>query len=382
MKAERLTFDLFGNRVIETPDTEGIKYTGSKKKLLPHIIDIIINKTNSRTILDGFSGSTRVSQALAKLGYDIISNDISVWSRVFGTCYLLNNQPRKFYKELITELNNTKPIDGWFSQYYGGFPNGGSAVQKDGLKRPWQIHNTRKLDGIREKIDQLRLSEVEKAICLTSLILALDKVDSTLGHYVAYLREWSPRSYYNLNLEIPKVFVSNENHMVTSEDAFSVASKNVDLAYYDPPYGSNNDKMPPSRVRYASYYHLWTTICLNDKPKLFGKSMRRNDSSDKVSGSVFEEFRRNSETGRFIAVEAIERLIRHTSAKWILLSYSSTSRGTAEELNEILNENCSVVEVRKINYKRNVMANMKSTNEWIKETQNKNQEFLFLLNKG
>ena len=45
----------------------------------------------------------------------------------------------------------------------------------------------------------------------------------------------------------------------------------VDLAYYDPPYGSNNDKMPPSRVRYASYYHVWTTIIQNDRPELFGK---------------------------------------------------------------------------------------------------------------
>jgi adenine-specific DNA methylase len=48
-----------------------------------------------------------------------------------------------------------------------------------------------------------------------------------------------------------------------------------DLAYFDPPYGSNNEKRPPSRVRYAAYYHLWTSICRFDRPILFGKAQRR-----------------------------------------------------------------------------------------------------------
>ena len=39
-----------------------------------------------RTVIDGFSGSTRVSQALARTGYDTTSNDISVWSEVLATC--------------------------------------------------------------------------------------------------------------------------------------------------------------------------------------------------------------------------------------------------------------------------------------------------------
>ncbi len=96
--------------------------------------------------------------------------------------------------------------------------------------------------------------------------------------------------------------------------SISFPSVDADLAYYDPPYGSNNDKMPPSRVRYASYYHLWSSICLFDNPQLFGKAKRRADTSDMLSASVFEEFRRN-ETGRFVVVEAIERLLRQTKAQ-------------------------------------------------------------------
>lgn len=226
------------------------------------------------------------------------------------------------------------------------------------------------------------LSPIEQAVALTSLILALDKVDSTLGHYASYLKQWSPRSYNTLHLEIPKTFVSEAKHQVTRQDVFSMANCDVDLAYYDPPYGSNNEKMPPSRVRYSSYYHLWKTICLNDKPEIFGKAKRRADTSDRVVGSVFEEFRRNLKTGRFIAVEAIEHLIQHTKARWILLSYSSAGRGTAEEVDYILRKNGEILAVRKIDYKRNVMASMKWTNEWLRTTENKNQEFLFLINKG
>ena len=256
------------------------------------------------------------------------------------------------------------------------------SVQHDGLKKPWQIHNTRKLDGIREEIDNLSLSPVEKSVALTSLIFGLDRVDSTLGHFVSYLKNWSPRSFNELRLEVPSLFIATEGSEVVCEDVFSIADRNVDLAYFDPPYGSNNEKMPPSRVRYASYYHLWTTICLNDSPELFGKSMRRSDTSDTISGSAFEEFKRNPDSGRFLAVEAIERLIQSTAARWIILSYSSGGRATADEMNDILSTNGNVIEIIKLDYKRNVMAGMKWTNEWLRDAESPNQEFLFLIDKG
>lgn len=71
---------------IPTPRTEGIKYAGSKLKLIPHILDIIGHK-GFNTVLDGFSGTTRVSQAFAQIGMSITVNDISEWSQVFATCY-------------------------------------------------------------------------------------------------------------------------------------------------------------------------------------------------------------------------------------------------------------------------------------------------------
>src|SRR3990172_12970807 len=105
---------LFSDMVFEAPETEGIKYAGSKMKLLPFIIQLI-KKTNAKTILDGFSGTTRVSQVLAKLVYNVICNDIAVWSEVFGTCYLMNYNKPSEYESLIHHLNAVQPIDGWFT---------------------------------------------------------------------------------------------------------------------------------------------------------------------------------------------------------------------------------------------------------------------------
>lgn len=365
---------------IEVPKTEGIKYAGSKLKLLPQILRLV-KKTEAKSVLDGFSGTTRVSQALAKSGLEVTANDCSVWSEIFGTCYLLNKKSASSYRDLIDHLNNVAPEDGWFTENYGGSNEGESSAHDDGLKKPWQIKNTRKLDGIRNEIDRLDLVPEEKAVALTSLILALDRVDSTLGHFSSYLKKWSPRSCNDLLLRVPALFENELQHRVIRGDIFD-ALKNitVDLAYFDPPYGSNNEKMPPSRVRYASYYHIWTSICLNDKPSVFGKAKRRSDTSDLLAGSVFEEYRQNAE-GKFIAVEALRKLLFETRARYIILSYSSGGRATASELNEAINECGQLIEVQKINYKKNVMADMKWTSEWLRAAEQPNQEFLFLIKK-
>jgi len=53
---------------IDAPPTEGVKYAGSKLKLLPSILQLA-RRVNAKTVLDGFSGTTRVAQAFAKRGY-------------------------------------------------------------------------------------------------------------------------------------------------------------------------------------------------------------------------------------------------------------------------------------------------------------------------
>jgi adenine-specific DNA-methyltransferase len=363
----------------EAPLTQAIKYTGSKRALLPHILSLT-QTVHPRTVFDGFSGSTRVSQAYAQTGYTVYANDIAVYSQIFNTAFLLNRREPESYRPLIDHLNSLEPVDGWFTEHYGGDED---AVKQPGFKKPWQKKNTRKLDAIREEISRLNLDELERAVAITSLILALDKVDSTLGHHVSYLNEWSSRSRRDLKLELPRLWINNQNNVVMKDDVFTALKELPDavgLAYLDPPYGSNNEKMPPSRVRYASYYHLWTTICLNDRPELFGRAQRRTDTSDTQAASVFEDFRRGP-SGRFVVIEALDKLIGEIRAEHIILSYSSGGRATAKELYDVLNSHGTIIKVEEINYKKNVMAEMKWTKTWIRDTEEKNVEFLFLMEK-
>src|SRR5450830_2126258 len=110
--------------------TEGIKYAGSKLKILPYIIQVLAELKDVTTVLDGFSGSTRVSQAFGRLGYNTTANDIAVWSEVFATCYLKSTKSDQFYQDILNHLNNLKGYDGWFTENYGG--------EVGEIKRPFQ----------------------------------------------------------------------------------------------------------------------------------------------------------------------------------------------------------------------------------------------------
>lgn len=123
--------NIFNGAKIEVPKTEGIKYAGSKLKILPYIF-YMISQIEIKNVLDGFSGSTRVSQALAKAGFRTTSSDIAVWSETFAKTYLLNTKKPDEYKELIDHLNSIQGYEGWFSEHYGGTP-------ENREKRPFQL---------------------------------------------------------------------------------------------------------------------------------------------------------------------------------------------------------------------------------------------------
>ena len=77
------TLNLFDDMVVDAPETEGIKYAGSKLELLPHILQLV-NKVSPKTVLGGFAGTSWVSQMLAQTGHRVIANDISGFGPKFS----------------------------------------------------------------------------------------------------------------------------------------------------------------------------------------------------------------------------------------------------------------------------------------------------------
>ena len=360
--------------------TQSIKYIGSKKDLLHKIIHLIseVSQQDKIThVLDGFSGSTRVSQALAINGYTVISNDIAPYSEVLANCYLKTTQPRDYYQNKINILNKVDGKRGILTKLYGGNGNSTISTGQDKKKKMFQYHNTEKADNILDIIETENSSD--RNVLLTSLILALDKVDSSIGHQASYLREWAHRSYKPMILEVPRYNIYTCQHKVVKENIFDLVKKiNVDLAYFDPPYSSNNEKMPASRVRYNCYYHIWTTICLNDNPEVFGACNRRTDSRD-ANISVFEEFKKDKDTGEYITTLKIKELIESASAKYILFSYSNNGRTDKNSFVRILNSININYKFFEFNYKKNVMYSLQSTQEYVNNKEN--IEYLILIDK-
>ena len=68
--------------------------------------------------------------------------------------------------------------------------------------------------------------QLNAPVLLTSAILAMDKVDNTMGHQVAYLKNWPKRSYTSVHLEVPALIPTGKPCHVES-NAVSLTSKNT-----------------------------------------------------------------------------------------------------------------------------------------------------------
>jgi len=358
--------------------TEWIKYMWSKKEILPHIWGIV-ESLNIKSIFDWFAGTTRIGQFFNNNWFSVVSNDLNIRSSIFWQTFLLNDVSKRWvYTEKIKYLNSLEWYRWFYSENYWWIDNNWSSVQQDWKKKLRQIHNTMKLDKIRDEIEIISDNQIERSTLLTSLMFALDKVDSSLWHYSSYLRERSERSYKDMILELPHFKDQQKWNFVLNRDTFDILwSVNTDLAYYDPPYWSNNDKMPSSRVRYGQYYHIWETIIRHDKPKTIWAINKRDDATVENTYSVFEDY--HKKWNLYIPELAIFDLIENTKSKYILFSYNTNWRASIKNIINFLDKNGYKYELTNIWYKKNVMAWMKWTFDWDNLWAKENYEILLLI---
>jgi adenine-specific DNA-methyltransferase len=139
----------------------------------------------------------------------------------------------------------------------------------------------------------------------------MDEVDSTIGHYASYLSDWSPRSYREMKLRVPRSFRKRASTRFIKA-TFSISSRSIDAISLLRSAVRLEQRQDAAFARaLRAYYHLWTSICLFDNPPLSAKQTGARHER-RVSASVFEEFRKNERA--VIVVEAIERLLRERSA--------------------------------------------------------------------
>jgi adenine-specific DNA-methyltransferase len=245
-----------------------IKYLGSKRLLLDKITDLVDRSCESdSTIIDLFSGTSRVGHALKSAGYRVLANDHNRYAHTLATCYVQADSERVLVRaqSVIEELMKTKPNPGFITETY--------CVRS----RYFHPDNGARIDAIRSRIDELDLDEDLRAVVLTSLIEAADRVDSTTGVQMAYLKTWAPRATKALSMRVPDVLpaVSTGRCEAHRLEAIDAAKKLTgDLAYLDPPYNQHS---------YLGNYHLWETLVTGDRPETYGVACKRTECKERKS---------------------------------------------------------------------------------------------------
>jgi adenine-specific DNA-methyltransferase len=284
-----------------------IKYLGSKRTLT-QAIAAGASAIGARTAADLFAGTTRVGQALRAAGIEVVSNDTAAYSEAFGLAYIAAGPDvdRLRVRRLLHRLQALPPVDGYVTETFSR------------RSRYFRPENGMRIDAARDEIDRLDLDPVTRAILLTSLVEAADRVDSTVGVQMAYLKRWAPRAANVLALREPAA-IDGPAGRVERADANELAAEldGIDLAYIDPPYNQHS---------YLGNYHVWETLVRWDAPDHYGIACKRVDCRTRKSPY---NLRRH-------ALAALTDLIERARAPWLLVSFSNEGFHRPDEIEALL----------------------------------------------
>ncbi|BAV58829.1 hypothetical protein AGMMS49573_07410 [Endomicrobiia bacterium] len=269
------------------------RYLGNKYKLLPFIKKIVNNNcSNINTVADIFAGTGAVTYLFKDK--KIITNDIMYSNYVCNLAWFgSENISLKKIIEIIVRYNNDKI-------------NADNYVSKNFKNTYFNFESCRKIGYIREDIEKLykkrKINNRERAVLITSLLYAMDKIANTCGHYDAYRKNGDLNK--GLELSVPAVLnnLCDNNKCFNKDANILVKDIKADLVYIDPPYNSR---------QYCDLYHFIENIARWEKPKVKGvaKKMERSDlKSDYCTQKASKVF---------------GDLISNINAKYILLSYNN-----------------------------------------------------------
>jgi adenine-specific DNA-methyltransferase len=283
-----------------------IKYLGSKRLLLPHILACVRALPEVRSVLDLFSGTSRVGHALKAAGYAVTANDHNTFAHVLARCYVEADAESVAAPaaDLIAELNALPGRPGWFTETYCR------------QARFIQPKNGGRIEAMRAALSAWALPRDLEAVCLTALVEASDRVDSTTGVQMAYLKRWSKRAERDIELRLPAV-LPGAGRALHLDAAEAAATETFDVAYLDPPYNHHS---------YRGNYHLWETLVQGDEPETYGIARKRIDVQ--AHKSAF-----NSKPGiRAAMAEVLDCL----QARYLIVSFNNEGNLARSEMLALL----------------------------------------------
>lgn len=287
-----------------------IKYLGSKRMLVP-VLGRMAAATQPRCAVDLFTGTTRVAQEFKRRGMHVTACDIATYSEVLAACYIATdarNVDLDEVRRILRELASLPGKRGYFTRTFCE------------ESRFFQPRNGERIDAIRDAVEDYR-GDPLFPILLTSLMEAADRVDSTTGVQMAYLKKWAPRSYKDLELRVPDLIPGRGEAM--RRDAVELVDEleRTDLMYLDPPYNQH---------RYFTNYHIWETLVRWDDPATYGVACKRVDCRDEGTKSVFNRKREMP--------EAFGRVLARARADVVMVSYNDEAWISPEQMMRALRD--------------------------------------------
>lgn len=334
--------------VIDYPPT---RYMGSKRKVLPFIQDVLSN-VEYNTCLDAFSGSGIVSYYFKKMGKEVNSNDFMRFPYLYNIATVENDSEiltgNQVDMLLCRESKQTFIQDTFQGLYFS---------DEDNMF----------LDKVRNNIDCLT-NKYQKAIALSSLIRAcLKKRPRGIFTYVGYKYDDGRKDIQkpleqhftdNIALFNNAVFENGNKHKAFNTNIFDL-NLSVDLVYLDPPYfskSSDND--------YTRRYHFVEGLAKNWN----GLNIQAETKTKK-----FKRYKSPFDT-KIGTYKAFTDIFEKFKDSIIVVSYSSNSLPSKEELIAMMKKVKSSVEIYEMDY----MYSFGNQGNKVNDNANRVQEYLFV----
>ena len=313
-------------QVIMYPPT---RFMGSKSKLLSDIWRVASNFDFS-TALDLFSGSGIVGYMFKAQGKRVISNDYMAMSATFTKAMIENNHTVLPLVEASDLLKEKQEPDHFVENTFKGLY--------------YSDEDNHLIDVLRTNIWNLD-DEYKRAIALSALIRAcMKKRPRGLFTYTGD-RYNDGRRDLQISLEQQfieaveavnaAVFDNHQQNTSIQGDAMSVPGEMPDLVYIDPPYYS-----PLSDNEYVRRYHFVEGLARDWK----GVEIQEHTKTRKFKSYPTPFSTRNG------ASDAFNRLFEKYKDSILIVSYSSNSLPTQEEMIDIMRRYKEHVEVVPIDY--------------------------------
>ena len=328
------------------------RFMGSKNKLLSQIWDIA-SQFEFRTMADLFSGSGIVGYMFKSQGKSVFSNDYMAMSATFTKAMIENSTVTLLKNEALELMQPNSHADHFVSQTFKGLY--------------YSDEENQFIDNVRTNITMLD-NEYKRAIAMTALIRACVKkrprgIFTYTGNRYNDGRKDLLKSFEQHFMDAVEivnnaVFDNGAHCQSIHGDAMDFPITNIDLVYMDPPYYS-----PLSDNEYVRRYHFVEGLARYWQ----GVEIQEHTQTKKFK-SYPTPF--STRTG---AIYAFDMLFKKFANSILIVSYSSNSQPTKEEILEIIRKYKKHIEVIPIDYKYS-FGNQSEA----KTHRNDVQEYLFI----